>query len=92
VTTVKGLLETAVNAGFSQFAKLLTASLTDEGIKLPSEHFGRSLDTRLISNHLEIYSCLDASETNRGPSAARFSCLVGITGISDDNKFLEGDI
>lgn len=46
-----------------------------------------------ISNHSDIYSCLDASKITRGPSAARFCCQVGVTidGNSDDNKLLEGE-
>ena len=46
VSTIKVLLGEAAAAGFSRFAKHLTASLTDEGIKLTLEQSSRVITLR----------------------------------------------
>ena len=46
VSTIKMLLGEAAAAGFSRFAKHLTASLTDEGIKLTLEQSSRVITLR----------------------------------------------
>ena len=69
----------------------MTTSLADEGIKVTLEQFIRSCGYRVEKIDLETDIDVDssASEMKRGPSAARFRCLISNT--TDGNKFLEGD-
>ena len=46
-TTVKSLLESTMRSGFVNFTKHLTASLTDEGIKLCLDQFQGDLRIKL---------------------------------------------
>ena len=95
VTTIKTLLESASTAGFQGFSRHLTASLTNEGIKLTLEQFNRGFGYKVqrLNNHLDIEECLMTSEVKRGPSALRFRCLVTTLTRGGDNacKFIEGD-
>lgn len=95
ITTIKVLLESASTAGFRDFSKYLTASLTNEGIKLTLEQFNRGFGytVKQLSNFLDIEKWLTTSEVKRGPSALRFRCLVTLlSGNSDGaDKFMEGD-
>ena len=95
VSTIKTLLESASTAGFRDFSKHLTASLTNEGIKLTLEQFKRGFGytVKRLGSSSDIDECLAASEDKRGPSALRFRCLVTpLSGSSDEaGKFIEGD-
>ena len=95
VSTIKMLLGEAAAAGFSRFAKHLTASLTDEGIKLTLEQFKRSFGYKVekIDDKSDIEASLKASEIRRGPSALRFRCLISdTTDVNDDSvTIIEGD-
>ena len=95
VSTIKTLLESASTAGFRDFSKHLTTSLTSEGIKLTLEQFNRGFGYTVerLNNSLEIEECLTISEKKRGPSGLRFRCLVKLSSGSSDEacKFIEGD-
>ena len=95
VSTIKTLLESASTAGFRDFQKHLTASLTSEGIKLTWEQFNRGFGYTIerLNNSLEIEKCLTISEKKRGPLGLRFRCLVKLSSGSSDEacKFIEGD-
>ena len=95
VSTIKVLLGEAAAAGVSRFAKHLTASLTDEGIKLTLEQFKRSFGYKVekIDDKSDIEASLKASEIRRGPSALRFRCLISdTTDLNDDSvTIIEGD-
>lgn len=94
ITPIKTLLESAGTAGFQGFSRHLTASLTNEGIKLTLEQFNRGFGYKVkrLNNTMDIEECL-TTEVKRGPSALRFRCLVTtLTGSSEDAcKFIEGD-
>ena len=85
-TSVKSLLEETRRLGFSNFTKHLTASLTDEGIKLALDQFkmGFRYKTEKLKNSVDIESALYASQEKRGPSTARFRCLVNTVSESAD--------
>ena len=75
-TSVKSLLEATRRLGFSNFEKHLTASLTDEGIKLALDQFQRGFGYKVEKLQKGIERALCTSQEKRGPSAARFQCLV----------------
>ena len=93
--TLKAILEETIAAGFSRFAKHLTASISDEGIQLTLEQFKRSVGYKVekIDLEIDIDAALTASEIMRGPSAARLRCLINNTTDSNNEspKFIEGD-
>ena len=93
--TIKVMLDEATAAGCSRFAKHLTASLTDEGIKLTLEQFKRSdgykVDT--IDGDIDMEAAFKAIGKKRGSSGERFRCLISnaTDGNVDSNKFIDGD-
>lgn len=93
--TLKSLLASTITKGFSIFAKQLTASLTDEGIKLTLVQFHEGVGYRVekIVSSSAIHAELVISEKKRGPSAARFRCLVTapVDSIASDPEFISGD-
>ena len=95
IGTIKVMLEEATAAGFSRFAKHLTASLTDEGIKLTLEQFKRSFGYKVdkIVGDIDIEAAFKALGMARGPSGQRFRCLISNTEDGNDAsyKFIEGD-
>lgn len=93
ITTVKVLLESATTAGFRNFSKNLLASLTDEGIKLTLEQFQRGFFYKVdgLYNTSDIERCLNLTGTKRGPSAARFRCLVSDQYDSGEKTFIAGN-
>ena len=95
ITTVKSLLESTVASGFSNFTKHLTASLTDEGIKLTLDQFQKAFGYKVEKLHdaQDIESALNSSEVKRGPSAVRFRCLVSTVtdSIGGEGMFVTGD-
>ena len=86
-TSVKTLLESTRCLGFSNFTKHLTASLTDEGIKLTLDQFQRGFGYKVekLLNSSDIERALRISQEKRGPSAARFRCLVKVEYSTDNN-------
>ena len=95
IGTIKVMLEAATAAGFSRIAKHLTASLTDEGIKLTLEQFKRSFGYKVdkIVGDIDIEAAFKALGMARGPSGQRFRCLISNTEDGNDAsyKFIEGD-
>lgn len=91
-TTVKSLLESTMRSGFVNFTKHLTASLTDEGIKLCLDQFqgGFAYKVDKMITFVDIDQALKTSEIKRGPSAARFRCLI-TNGIEITDDFAAGD-
>lgn len=93
--SLKSLLEFATEAGFSRFSKTLTSSLTDEGIKLTLDQFRKGVcyTVEKLVGSSAINKCLHITLEGRGPSAARFRCLI--TQLADGNigesEFVEGD-
>ena len=85
-TSVKSHLEATRRLGFSNFTKHLTASLTDEGIKLALDQFQRGFEYKVekLQNSVDIERALCTSQEKRGPSAARFRCLVKTVSESTD--------
>ena len=77
-TTVKSLLESTIRAGFANFTRNLTASLTDEEIKLCLDQFqgGFGYKVEKLPTFVDIDEALSASELKRGLSAVRFRCLI----------------
>lgn len=92
VLTIKNQLESTVAAGFSSFAKNLTASLTEEGIKLTLDQFVKGFGYKVekVSDVNEMESCLKMSDLKRGPSAARFRCLISRNN-TDNDGFMIGE-
>ena len=86
-TSVKTLLESTRCLGFSNFTKHLTASLTDEGIKLTLDQFQRGFGYKVekLLNSSDIERALRISQEKRGPSAARFRCLVKVEYSTENN-------
>ena len=95
ITTLRTELESAAAAGFSKFSKLLTVSLTDEGIKLALDQFQKGLRYKVakLTDASDIHAQLDISELRRGPSATRFRCLVtdSLSSLESQPKFISGD-
>ena len=93
--SVKSLLELAGKAGFTSFSKILTSSLTDEGIKLTLDQFHKGICYRVekLADSSAIDECLQTILLRRGPSAERFRCLITVMvdSNSGDRKFVEGD-
>lgn len=91
-TTVKSLLESTVRLGFANFTKNLTASLTEEGIKLCLDQFqgGFAYKIEKVLTFVDIDKALKPIEKKRGASAVRFRCLIS-NGIENADKFATGD-
>ena len=93
--TLKSLMASTITAGFSIFARQLTASLTDEGIKLTLVQFHEGFGYRVekIVSSSDIHAHLVISEMKRGPSAARFRCLVAarVDSTASDPEFISGN-
>ena len=92
---MKSLLELAGKAGFTSFSKILTSSLTDEGIKLTLDQFHKGICYRVekLADSSAIDECLQTILLRRGPSAERFRCLITVMvdSNSGERKFVEGD-
>ena len=93
--SVKSLLELAGKAGFTSFSKILTSSLTDEGVKLTLDQFHKGICYRVekVADSSAIDECLQTILLRRGPLAERFRCLITVMvdSNSGERKFVEGD-
>ena len=91
---MKSLLELASKAGFTTFFKMLTCSLTDEGIKLTLDPFHKGVCYRVekLADSSAIDECLQTILLRRGPSAKRFRCLITVMADSNSGarEFVEG--
>ena len=95
ITTLRIQLESAAAGGFSKFSKQLTASLTDEGIKLTLDQYekGARYKVKKMTDASDIHEHLVIAEVRRGPSATRFRCLVtdSLSSLESHHKFISGD-
>ena len=91
-TSVKSLLESTGRLGFANFTKNLTASLTEEGIKLCLDQFQAGFGYKIekLVTFVDINKALDTIEKKRGASAVRFRCLIS-NGIENVDNVAAGD-